>query len=137
MNSKVWIIMRIILIVAVAFVVSMIVQSIAAAEEVAQPRYSQYSETTEWYDSFGRLRYGPQGNFAINRTEKDREADVSDDSRSVVASEVHTPRVVYSSSYHAGPWVSPAVRSYHWERVPIPMGIPPKDAWRGLLDWHF
>lgn len=138
-------------IAAVMLGITMAMRSIAGAEEIGQPRYSQYSESTEWYDSYGRLRYGPQGNFT-SRDDRSASCDISCDRPAPVASSYPAPRFVgnppgtwdasgrwidYSSPRQMGPWESPAVRAYHWERVPIPMGIPPKDAWRGLLDWHF
>jgi hypothetical protein len=45
--------------------VAVLVGSVARAEEPdgfgGQPRYSLYSDSMPWYDSYGRMRYGPRG----------------------------------------------------------------------------
>lgn len=127
---------------AVILMVAVGVRSVAG-EEIGQPRYSQYSEATEWYDSFGRFRYGPQGNFTSDGIRPSVESPGSSGGSASDVPGAGAQRVAsapagtwdssgrwidYSSRRQTGPWVAPAQRPYHWERVPIPMGIPPKDA---------
>lgn len=103
--------------------------------------YYYYSEDTPWYDSYGRLRYGPRGLLAEEyRARKESEAKkLEGESRTGARIQATAP------SYAAPPAggqaaqlpATHAVRpGVPWKRMFWPEGIPPSEAHKGLIDWH-
>lgn len=103
--------------------------------------YYNYSENSAWYDSYGRLRYGPRGIPAEEyRARKGAEAkELRSETGTGVSREAVTPS--YAGPVAGGqatqPPATPAARpAVPWKRMFWPEGIPPSEAHKGLIDWH-
>jgi hypothetical protein len=99
---------------------------------MGQEPYYYYSENSAWYDSYGRLRYGPRG-IPADEYRKSREPRYSRDQDSSAPLAESPSR---SSNYNpgSGSVAAPPQRKYKWPNNPL--GISVKEGHKGLLDWH-
>ncbi len=97
--------------------------------------YYYYSDNSAWYDSYGRLRYGPQGIPDDEYRARQRALHDQESTAPQIPAEVRVVREVPRRSTPA--LVPTSARSgIPWGRMFWPGGIPPKEAHKGLLDWH-
>jgi hypothetical protein len=98
--------------------------------------YYYYSDNSAWYDSYGRLRYGPQGIPADEYSARQKARSYQESAPASPPS--GGPVVVYKVPRRGTPAPMPtAARSgVPWGRMFWPGGIPPTEAHKGLLDWH-
>ena len=112
-----------------------------------EPYYYQ-SENSAWYDSYGRLRYGPRGipadeYRARKKAEQDRTRRRMDEDLRSTAPEAgartsaitktrpaKTPEIIHPEIY------KPRGMKVNWKNMFWPLGIPPKHWADSLLDWH-
>ena len=98
--------------------------------------YYYYSDNSAWYDSYGRLRYGPQGIPADEYQARQKALhDQEGTAPQIPAAEARVVREVPRQSTPA-PVPTSARSGIPWGRMFWPGGIPPTEAHKGLLDWH-
>lgn len=113
--------------------------------------YYYYSENSAWYDSYGRLRYGPQGipadeykarQKALQRQEPPPidlpQGSAPSGGSSVKGQAVATGHALptagnLSPQQSIQPTKKPGIP---WGRMFWPGGVPPQEAHKGLIDWH-
>lgn len=101
--------------------------------------YYYYSEDSAWYDSYGRLRYGPRGIPADEYSERQRARQRALQDQESTAPQVPAEvRVIHEMPRQGTPMPVPtSVRSgIPWGRMFWPGGVPPKEAHKGLIDWR-